>query len=99
MRRRSVLAWASIALVALACAAPASWAAKPGGTLVILTTPEPSTITNAFNSATTVAEIGTKIFDGLLEYDADANPLPGLAESWSIGPDGKEITFKLRSGV
>lgn len=91
--------------VALAAAslviAPSAGAAEPvkGGTLIITTTPEPSIITNALSSAPTTNEVGTKIFDGLLEYDNDLNPTPSLAESWEISPDGKTVTFNLRKGV
>lgn len=80
----------------------ASWqvnAQQQGGGIVITTTPEPSLITNALSSAPTTAEIATKIFDGLLEYDMDLNPKPSLAESWEISEDGKTVTFKLRDGV
>ena len=72
---------------------------QPGGTLTITTTPEPAIITNALSSAPTTAELATKIFDGLLEYDMGLKPQPSLAESWTISPDGKTITFKLRQGV
>lgn len=72
---------------------------QPGGTLTITTTPEPAIITNALSSAPTTAELATKIFDGLLEYDLELKPKPSLAESWTISPDGKTITFKLRQGV
>lgn len=74
-------------------------AQEQGGTIVITTTPEPSTITNALSSAPTTAEVATKIFDGLLEYDLDLSPKPSLAESWDVSEDGKTITFKLRPGV
>lgn len=74
-------------------------AQEQGGTVVITTTPEPSLITNALSSAPTTAEVATKIFDGLLEYDMDLNPKPSLAESWEISEDGKTVTFKLRPGV
>lgn len=70
-----------------------------GGTLVMTTTPEPALITNALSSAPTTAELATKIFDGLLEYDANINPQPSLAESWTVSPDGMTITFKLRHDV
>lgn len=79
-----------------------SWevhAQEQGGTIVITTTPEPALITNALSSAPTTAEVATKIFDGLLEYDMDLNPKPSLAESWEISEDGKTVTFKLRDGV
>lgn len=74
-------------------------AQQQGGGIVITTTPEPALITNALSSAPTTAEVATKIFDGLLEYDMDLNPKPSLAESWEIGEDGRTITFRLREGV
>ncbi|CEJ14885.1 Oligopeptide-binding protein OppA precursor [bacterium YEK0313] len=74
-------------------------APQSGGTLTITTTPEPAIITNALSSAPTTAELATKIFDGLLEYDMNLKPQPSLAESWTITPDGKTITFKLRQDV
>lgn len=70
-----------------------------GGTLVVVTYPEPTTLTNALTSAATPTELGTKIYDGLLEYDMEMKPIPSLAESWEVSPDGKTITFKLRQGV
>src|SRR5205823_5531658 len=40
-----------------------------------------------------------KVYEGLLEYDFSLKPLPGLAESWTVSPDGKTITFRLQKGV
>lgn len=93
---RAALLAASLAGVV--CTLPAG-AQTPGGTLVILTTPEPTILTNAVNSAPTTAEVATKIYDGLLEYDDKLNPKPSLATEWAVSPDGKTITFKLRRGV
>ena len=39
------------------------------------------------------------IFEGLVGLDAKMEPVPRLAESWEVSPDGKTITFKLRDGV
>ena len=92
----------SVAMAAAATwslAAPTMAAPQKGGTLIITTTPEPALITNALSSAPTTAEVATKIFDGLLEYDMNLQPIPSLAESWTISPDGKKITFKLRKDV
>lgn len=91
-----ILALAAATSVAftMAIAAP-----QKGGTLIITTTPEPAILTNALSSAPTTAELATKIFDGLLEYDMNLQPKPSLAESWTISPDGKKVTFKLRHGV
>lgn len=65
----------------------------------MMTTPEPALITNALSSAPSTAELATKIFDGLLEYDMDMQPTPSLAESWEVSEDGKTVTFNLRKGV
>jgi len=40
------------------------------------------------------------VFEGLLEYDFDTISLKGLlAQSWSVSPDGLEITFTLKNGI
>ena len=95
---RTTLSASALALSAIFAGWQVS-AQEQGGTVVITTTPEPSTITNALSSAPTTAEVATKIFDGLLEYDQDLNPKPSLAESWDVSEDGKTVTFKLREGV
>jgi len=39
------------------------------------------------------------IFETLAGVDEQGNPVPKLAESWDISPDGKTYTFHLRKGV
>lgn len=100
MRRRAlckavVAGLASAAMLAL----PVSAEPKRGGTVVITSTPEPPILTNALSSAPVTNEVATKIFDGLLEYDMDLNPLPSLATSWEVSDDGKTVTFNLRDDV
>ncbi len=44
--------------------------------------------------------IRTAFYDNLLRWDLEyTKPLPNLAESWTVSPDGKSFTFKLREGV
>ena len=74
-------------------------APKRGGVLVVAMFPEPPMLTSALTTAGAVAMVSPKIFDGLLKYDFDFNPQPQLAESWTVAPDGKSITFRLRKGV
>jgi peptide/nickel transport system substrate-binding protein len=39
-------------------------------------------------------------YDSLVRYDAEAKRIiPNLAESWTISPDDKSYTFKLREGI
>jgi ABC-type transport system substrate-binding protein len=40
-----------------------------------------------------------QLYDGLVRFDARFNPMPALAEYWTVSPDGKSITFYLRKGV
>jgi oligopeptide transport system substrate-binding protein len=42
------------------------------------------------------ANIIRDLFSGLVVHDAKADIMPGAAESWTISPDGKVYTFKLR---
>lgn len=78
---------------------PAAMAQASGGTLVMLVQPEPPTLAGYTSTAGPVGQVTSKIFDGLLEYDFNLKPQPSLAESFNVSPDGKTITFKLRSGV
>ncbi|MGO4572153.1 ABC transporter substrate-binding protein [Microvirga sp. 2TAF3] len=43
--------------------------------------------------------VNGNIYEGLTSVDKDLKVVPGLAESWTVSPDGKTYTFKLRSGV
>ena len=46
-----------------------------------------------------IPAIATQVYEGLVSYDWDLNPVPNLAKSWEIAPDGKTITFHLQDGV
>ena len=40
--------------------------------------------------------VNALVFCGLTRYDEQGKPVPDLAESWEVSPDGKTYTFKLR---
>jgi ABC-type transport system substrate-binding protein len=40
-----------------------------------------------------------QLYDGLVKFDAHFNPMPSIAEYWTVSDDGKRITFFLRQGV
>jgi ABC-type transport system substrate-binding protein len=52
------------------------------------------------SSATSAAEVLYMLADTLVSVDFDMKTIkPGLAESWTVSPDGKTYTFKIRSDV
>jgi peptide/nickel transport system substrate-binding protein len=40
-----------------------------------------------------------QIYDSLIAYDTQMNPIPWLATSWEVSPDAKNFTFHIRQGV
>lgn len=47
-------------------------------------------------------DLVNNVYDTLVQYDPKdlaAGYKPGLAESWSVSPDGRTFTFKIREGV
>jgi peptide/nickel transport system substrate-binding protein len=91
----------AIAAAASALALPANAEAiKKGGTLTYTFQPEPPALSTVATTAVPVAIASTKIFESLLEYTGpELTPVPGLAQSWTVSPDQKTYTFKLRPGV
>ena len=60
---------------------------------------EPVTLDPAFGDSTYETLFAQQIFDGLVQFDANLNVAPSLAESWKASPDGLVWTFDLRKGV
>src|SRR6516165_10262628 len=86
-------------LIAASLPALAQGVAQRGGTLVMVVQPEPPTLASYQSTAGPIGQVTTKVYEGLLEYDFNLKPIPGLAKSWTVSPDGKTITFKLQEGV
>ena len=91
------LALCSLVLSGVTYAQPAT--PQRGGTLVMVVQPEPPTLASYQSTAGPIGQVATKVYEGLLEYDFDLRPIPGLAQSWTVSSDGKTITFKLQPGV
>ena len=72
---------------------------KSGGTLVIGTTQKARHLNPAVQSGVATAVPGTQIFATPLRFDANWQPQPYLAESWSVADDGKSITLNLRKNA
>jgi oligopeptide transport system substrate-binding protein len=55
---------------------------------------DPAHLTDAYGRA-----VVSQIFDGLVQFDANLNPRPAIAEFWEASRNGLIWTFSLRRGV
>jgi peptide/nickel transport system substrate-binding protein len=72
---------------------------KPGGTLKVSVASDTGSLDLHAISHTNAQWLGRMIYDNLVYLDAQGNITPWLAKSWTISPDGKTYTFKLRDDV
>ena len=71
-------------------------AAKPGGTLVFGRGGDSVGLDPAYETDGNSFMICDNIYEALVAYKDESTALePGLAESWTIAPDGKTYTFML----
>jgi peptide/nickel transport system substrate-binding protein len=71
-----------------------------GGTLVTAETSDPRTLNSVISQETSSSIPISRMFDGLVETNFETTEVePALAESWTVSPDGRAWTFKLRKGV
>ena len=86
----------------LACGLTASALAqepRTGGVINAVIQPEPPGLMLAQVQNGPTQMVSGNIFEGLLRYSPKLEPLPELAESWSVSEDAKTYTFKLKKGV
>jgi len=95
--RRRVVAAATLCTWVTLAAMPA--AAK--GTLVYCSEGSPEGFQpQFFSTGTTFDAVSVPMFNRLVQFAiGTTNIVPALAESWTVAPDGKAYTFKLRRGV
>jgi peptide/nickel transport system substrate-binding protein len=61
---------------------------------------EPPVLDPSLNAASAIREITYQnIYESLGRINSDGKIVPGLADSWTISPDGKTYTFKLHPNV
>ncbi len=65
----------------------------------LIYTSDPSNWDVLATSKAVDSEALVNTYDGLVEYDAEGNLKPALAESWTVSEDGKTYTFKIRTGA
>ncbi|HEX6017840.1 MAG TPA: ABC transporter substrate-binding protein [Burkholderiaceae bacterium] len=98
MHRREALA--STLAVAAALAAPQALAQSKKNTVTLAMVLEPPGLDPTIAPAAAIGEIvHYNVLEGLTKINVDGSVTPLLAESWSMDPDGKSYTFKLRKGV
>jgi peptide/nickel transport system substrate-binding protein len=90
-----------LAIITIAAAPTLATAQEPvrGGSLQSVLWPEPPGIMAGLFLQSSALLPTTKIFESLLTYDFTLTPHPNLAESWTVSPDGKTYTFRLRRNV
>lgn len=88
MTTRSLIGMLALLICAAASAAPA--------VLHRGNDAEPDTLDPQKVFTDETGNITLDMFVGLTTYDAASQPIPGVAESWTVSPDGLLYTFKLR---
>ena len=96
---RKVVVLTLVVLAALAGAAARGETPRAGGTLRAVFSADPPTLDPAHATDTTSSAVIRQVFDGLLELDETLTPVPALARSVRVSPDGRAYTFALRPGV
>ena len=87
-------------MLALSLSAAPALSQPKKDTVVLAMTLEPPGLDPTAGAASAIAEIVLyNIFETLTKVNGDGRVTPLLAESWSISPDAKTYTFKLRRGV
>ncbi len=90
---------AAAALAVFPAFGPEAWA-QAKDKLVLGMSLEPPVLDPNKNAAAAIREITYQnIYESLARIDRTGAIIPGLAESWTISPDGLVYTFKLRQGV
>ncbi|HEY3930888.1 MAG TPA: ABC transporter substrate-binding protein, partial [Verrucomicrobiae bacterium] len=73
---------------------------EPPADITIINQAEPETLDPALLTGIPEMRIAIGLFEGLARLDPKtARPIPGLAQSWKISPDGKIYTFHLRTNL
>src|SRR3954462_1632532 len=88
-----------VAAAATAGAPRAVQAQRRGGDVVVAQQAQPPTLDGMTSLAQATRNIALHTFEMLVTRDERANPVPDLAESYVISPDGRTVVFTLRKGV
>lgn len=98
-RQALYLGGAGLAGLWLASCAPSSPTGPRAGGQAVIYILHPETLNPAISPVSTTIYNTPFFYSALTRPADDYQPLPDLAESWTISPDGLGYTFKLRQGV
>ena len=100
LTRRELLKAGGLTLGALSVGTPAlGQTPRSGGTLVSAQSTEATGLDPQLVPAFSRSRRSPLMYNQLVRFDADMNPVPELAESWDVSKDGLTWTFRLRQGV
>jgi len=89
-----------LVVVTLLLPSPSAFSGPASGiTFVFARQQETETLDPHKTTALSSAEVDYVLYDTLTVQDYDNTVKPGLAEKWTVSPDGKTYTFTLRRGV
>src|SRR5476651_1389187 len=75
------------------------WTLSAPADLTLCNGDEPKTLDPAIVTGQLEGRICLALFEGLTTRNAKGEIIPGMAESWTISPDGLTYTFHLRPGL
>src|SRR4051812_19815021 len=101
LMHRAGLAVAALAAELLLTSPISAQQAKPriGDSMVIGVTGDPGILNGAISSNFVEKTVSSNVLSMLIRLDRDFKPVPDLAKSWTISPDGLTYTFTLQENV
>lgn len=72
---------------------------KRGGTMKAAMQVDATSLDPHLSSSYSSSLVIEQVYSGLIQFDANMNITPDLAESWTMSDDGLVYTFKIRKGV
>src|SRR5512133_360841 len=89
----------AVLAAAVAVSVTALHAQTLGGNAIVAITQAPPTLDAQVTTIQSARHINLHIYETLYARDENGKPVPDLAESVTISPDGKTYTLALRKGV
>lgn len=96
---QSLMSMALAAAITAVAGAALADTPKRGGTANVVIQPEPPGLMLGLLQNGPTQMVAGNIYESLLKYDHDLEPMPSLATEWDVSDDGTVYTFTLKEGV